>query len=337
LVEVSVKSSTYKLHVYCQGTYRDDSPTYVLSNEEGTPMTALIALQRSLVNRNRRVCLYDRPGYGWSESGYRMQAPVQVVQNLKQALDKMGEKGPFIMAGYGAGGEYAQLFTHIFPTAVAGVVLIDSYPNREYLKAYALNQTTTDEYNDHTESTSHYFQSMRVVSPMGWQRPRTTDFPGFEPTELLSAHISLYSTNTHWQARYFEYDGCGCRPYQALQGYRDQNTTSFLRAHNWPLTWPALPKPMAASSPNDLGLPLLVITANQSLHADCQSNDRDLDEQECNALLAEQSILQRQTDLYLDTLSNNHQHEMCPDRCDHNLVYTSADWVSLKMVDWFGE
>ncbi|KAJ1928055.1 hypothetical protein IWQ60_002403 [Tieghemiomyces parasiticus] len=329
-VDVSVNGTDpFALHVYCQGPANPGKATYLVHNEEGTPMTALMALQISLANRNRRVCLYDRPGYGWSDPGYVAQRPEYVVNALKAALDSLKEKGPYILLGYGAGGEYAQLFSHIYPTQTAGVGLIDSFPNREYLLTYAMNQTTTEFYDDYTSDVSHYFQSRRVISPLGWQRPIENDFPGFHPASLLKEHISLYSTNNHWQGRYFEYDGCGCRAYQSLQGFRDSNTTNYLRTQGWPLTWPALPRPLPVGSPD---LPLLIVTANQTLNASCNS---DTDAHECEVLLAQQNVFRRQLNLYAATLSENVRSVVCPGRCDHNMVYTSADWLSGEIVNWF--
>ncbi|KAJ1983202.1 hypothetical protein H4R33_004842 [Dimargaris cristalligena] len=335
LVDVSVNGTgSYAFHVHCVGPTDSDKPTYVISNDEGNPLTTLVALQSSLSNRNRRVCLYDRPGYGWSEPGYVVQTPAYVVHSLKQALDSVKEKSPYIMLGYGAGGEYAQLFTHIYPTFVSGVGLIDSYPNKDFLYAYAMNETSSDIYDDVTASNSHYYQSRRVISPLGWQRPIENDFPGFQPSDRLTEHISLHSTNNHWQARYFEYDGCGCRGYQALQSFRDQNTTTYLRIKDWPLTWPALPKPLPADPPSP-DLPLLVVAANQTIDHLCNASAEDSEGYQCRVTQAQQNVLRRQRDLYVETLSQNVRSVVCPDGCDHNLVYTSADWLSNEIVKWF--
>ncbi|KAG8914070.1 hypothetical protein FRC00_000897 [Tulasnella sp. 408] len=50
-----------------------------------------------------RVCLWDRPGYGFSDSS--PDAEIGAIEEaLWQALEKNGEKGPFLLVGEGYGG-----------------------------------------------------------------------------------------------------------------------------------------------------------------------------------------------------------------------------------------
>ena len=64
------------------------------------PGSWILSLQKA--RKVSRVCVWDRPGYGFSDSG-----PVElgmVADSLQQALEKAGEKGPYILVGDGYGG-----------------------------------------------------------------------------------------------------------------------------------------------------------------------------------------------------------------------------------------
>lgn len=64
------------------------------------PGSWILSLQQA--RKVGRVCVWDRPGYGFSDSG-----PVQlgmVADALQQALEKAGEKGPYVLVGDGYGG-----------------------------------------------------------------------------------------------------------------------------------------------------------------------------------------------------------------------------------------
>lgn len=64
------------------------------------PGSWILSLQQA--RKVARVCVWDRPGYGFSDSG-----PVElgmVADTLQQALERAGEKGPYILVGDGYGG-----------------------------------------------------------------------------------------------------------------------------------------------------------------------------------------------------------------------------------------
>jgi hypothetical protein len=71
-----------------------------ISGSSPFPGSWVISLQKS--RKVGRVCVWDRPGYGFSESG-----PVElgmVADSLWEALGKAGEKGPYLLIGDGYGG-----------------------------------------------------------------------------------------------------------------------------------------------------------------------------------------------------------------------------------------
>jgi pimeloyl-ACP methyl ester carboxylesterase len=120
----------HKLHIDCTGT---GSPTVVLEPGLGEPSTAMAWIAPAVATTTR-VCVYDRAGRGWSESASGPQDGVEVATDLHTLLKRAGERGPFVLAGHSAGGLYVLNFAHLFPTGVAGVVLLDSMSPDQYTK-----------------------------------------------------------------------------------------------------------------------------------------------------------------------------------------------------------
>ncbi len=120
----------HKLHIDCTGT---GSPTVVLEPGLGEPSTAM-ALIASDTAKTTRVCVYDRAGRGWSESAGHPQDGVEIATDLHTLLNRAGERGPFVLAGYSAGGIYVLNYAHRYPHDVAGVVLLDSMSPEQYTK-----------------------------------------------------------------------------------------------------------------------------------------------------------------------------------------------------------
>ena len=74
------------------------------------------------VARDTRVCVYDRAGRGWSESGPGPQDGVQIATDLHTLLEHAQIPGPYVLAGHSFGGLYVLAFADRFPEDVAGLV-----------------------------------------------------------------------------------------------------------------------------------------------------------------------------------------------------------------------
>jgi len=124
---------THKLHLFCAGR---GAPTVVLEAGLGGFSLEWLTVQR-LVAEERRVCAYDRAGYGWSEFGPAPRTTSALISELKRLLDASGEKGPYVLVGHSFGGYVVQGFARRWPDAVTGIVLVDSsHPEQDrYLPA----------------------------------------------------------------------------------------------------------------------------------------------------------------------------------------------------------
>jgi pimeloyl-ACP methyl ester carboxylesterase len=87
----------YRLHLNCTGT---GAPTVVLLNGLGETSPLWARVQPDVATN--------------------------AATDLHKLLAAAGETGPFVLAGHSSGGVHALTYSHLYPNAVAGVVLIDS-------------------------------------------------------------------------------------------------------------------------------------------------------------------------------------------------------------------
>ncbi len=112
----------HRLHVNCAGK---GSPTVVVENGFGDFSFDWILVQ-TRVSQFTRICTYDRAGYAWSDPGPKPRSFAQINLELRDALTKLGERGPFVLAGHSFGGPVVRHFAMTYPQDVAGMVLVDA-------------------------------------------------------------------------------------------------------------------------------------------------------------------------------------------------------------------
>ena len=57
-----------------------------------------------------RVCVYDRAGYGWSETAAGFRTTGNIVQELRLLLRNAEIEPPFVLVGHSFGGLVVQLY-----------------------------------------------------------------------------------------------------------------------------------------------------------------------------------------------------------------------------------
>ncbi len=112
----------HRLHINCTGRGR---PTVVVENGLGDFSFDWILVQ-SKVSGFARICAYDRAGYAWSDPGPKPRTFAQINLELRDALRKLGERGPFVLVGHSYGGPVVRNFALTYPHDVAGMVLVDA-------------------------------------------------------------------------------------------------------------------------------------------------------------------------------------------------------------------
>lgn len=109
-----------KLHIHCTGS---GAPTVIL--EAGASSFSLDwSLVQPEIAKTNRVCSYDRARMGWSDPGPADTA-ANTVQDFKNLLRTVNEKGPYVLVGASMGGIYVRLYQKQYPDEVVGMVLVD--------------------------------------------------------------------------------------------------------------------------------------------------------------------------------------------------------------------
>ena len=81
-----------------------------------------------------RVCIYDRPGYGWSEASHKSRCSATIVSELDSLLTQANIEPPYILVGDSFGSYNMRLYAHQFPHKVRGIVLTDGLHEAAMLK-----------------------------------------------------------------------------------------------------------------------------------------------------------------------------------------------------------
>ena len=112
----------HRLHVNCSGK---GHPTVIVESGLGDFSFDWVLVQ-SHVSRFTRVCTYDRAGYAWSDPGPKPRTFAQLNLELRDALTKLNESGPYVLVGHSFGGPVARNFAATNPNQVAGLVFVDA-------------------------------------------------------------------------------------------------------------------------------------------------------------------------------------------------------------------
>ncbi|MBB5926326.1 alpha/beta fold hydrolase [Streptomyces echinatus] len=116
----------YRMHVLAEGD-AGPRPTVVWmpgGHAGGYAMHRLHALAREQM----RSVLVDRPGSGWSDPGPFPRTTAVEAEELLTALERAGEKGPYVFVGHSFGGLLMANAARRRPDLVAGLVLLDPTP-----------------------------------------------------------------------------------------------------------------------------------------------------------------------------------------------------------------
>jgi pimeloyl-ACP methyl ester carboxylesterase len=123
----------HSLYLRCTGS---GSPAVILFNGLGerTPSWAWV---QGDVERQTRVCAFDRAGQGWSGKAPGRQDAHELSADVRGLLAAANVPGPYVLAGHSVGGTYALAYAMDYPKDVAGVALLDSSTPYQFdLSAY---------------------------------------------------------------------------------------------------------------------------------------------------------------------------------------------------------
>ncbi|KAF1353636.1 hypothetical protein BDV97DRAFT_346984 [Delphinella strobiligena] len=130
---ILVDGDKYQVHLACYGnvTYDDAGspvPTVMLEAGEGPPEFDLehwgwAAWQNGTIRG--RWCVFDRPGYGWSDNAPSPHSAGMSADALSEALAVSGEEGPWILVSAGYGSIPSRIFSARHVRNIAGIMMVD--------------------------------------------------------------------------------------------------------------------------------------------------------------------------------------------------------------------
>lgn len=152
----------YQLHLYCTGQRDSLYPTVILEGGLGAP-ALMWAMVQSGLESQRRVCSYDRAGYGWSDPSPLPRTAQMMTSELHQLLHKANEPPPYVLVGHSLGSVLVRVYAANYPDDVAGLVLLD--PRHE-----AFFERMPPEYLRTDEANRQRTQWLTVLTPLGVTR-----------------------------------------------------------------------------------------------------------------------------------------------------------------------
>jgi pimeloyl-ACP methyl ester carboxylesterase len=117
----------HKLHLYSAG---EGKITIILDHSLGGIDGYFLVEELAKISR---VCIYDRAGYGSSQSSHKPRTSEQIVKELHILLQKAEIEPPYVLVGNSFGSYNMRLYAHHFPEEVVGMVLTDGLHEQQML------------------------------------------------------------------------------------------------------------------------------------------------------------------------------------------------------------
>lgn len=157
------EGNTISLHVNLRGSrVHEQDPVVIFEAGLGCFSADWQLVQESLSTQMLTMS-YDRAGMGWSGADKAEPTLDRTIDNLKELLDKLELKPPYIFVGHSYGGIVGQLFTVKYPEEVKGLILIDSGLEHVEASLGGSEEPRNKRLTDHLPATIKDFVSnMRV-------------------------------------------------------------------------------------------------------------------------------------------------------------------------------
>ncbi len=134
----------HKMHIWTEGN-GDKTVIFGVGYQMPTGYVDFYPLY-SEIAKHARVAVYDRPGYGWSDTAGTPRDIDTITEEIHALLVQAGEKPPYIYVAHSIAGLEALRFAQLYKEEVEGIVLIDGsnpdmYTNMQKPSTFAYART----------------------------------------------------------------------------------------------------------------------------------------------------------------------------------------------------
>lgn len=124
--DASINLGGYRVHISESGS---GAPAVIFEAGLGEDLATWTNVQPQ-VARFVRTIAYDRPGLGKSDPSPHRRTVQQMAAELHSPLQVARVAPPYVLVGHSLGGTIVQVFAHLYPSEVAGLVLVDPEDGR---------------------------------------------------------------------------------------------------------------------------------------------------------------------------------------------------------------
>lgn len=248
---IEVNGNTLHYQVMGEG-----NPTVVVDSGQGATHLDWQFVQPE-VAKFTQILTYDRAGYGWSDLSTKPRTAQQVVDELRELLQKAGIAPPYILVGMSLSGLFVRLFAYQYPQEVVGMILVDVAHERMYERIppaiVKLNQRA-DWLAINVLPVAARIGLFRLVV-MFDKLPLANDLFKKLPQSMQQSAKAVYAQTKFWQAF-----GQESAAFQASIKQVEQARSTKL--------FPEIPLIVLSSGKPDFGATQELIQVMQQLHAD---------------------------------------------------------------------
>jgi pimeloyl-ACP methyl ester carboxylesterase len=308
---------SWKMHIYCTGIPRNDTPTILLSHGGGSSYLTYFSMQQILSNFTQ-VCSFDRAGYGYSDVGPFPRSVAQSVAELHELLQKKGITQKLLFVGHSAGGNEGQFFAYKYPNQVSGLLRMDSPHEFYYVYEGMANQGLSKDAAIQQEfSRLPLIDIIRHASAFGLTRIFTNG-NDFKDPIIGVQHTTLYGTK-NWNSQYFSFES-------------ELISDTYLNLSRWDVT----PQSNGITGQMFGNLSLHIVKASDNkFNKTCADKNLPPSSQECI-----ENEKKRQTELWLiedyRIRSSNSKVIVC-EKCNHGFITNSPEYASQLVLDQLQE
>jgi pimeloyl-ACP methyl ester carboxylesterase len=194
------------IHWQCLGFKQPGQPTIVFESDGSHGVTDFYCLFESLAAKGKRVCIWDKPGLGWSspiQSGQDFFSVEGMSQGEAQYLSALPvqDRDPLVMIGWGGGGANVFSYASRHQDKVKALGFIDVYPpNFEWNPANPSYKPGEKE-----QALAQRLSFMAIIRGLGVPSGLVSLFTGgdstYRPANKAGVQRWTYNTGKTWTAQ----------------------------------------------------------------------------------------------------------------------------------------